>query len=69
VDLAGLAEVLDRPDVAEMNTALQAYETVGAPMAKWVAQNALVTIRAMLPESVAADVVVIDRKGEVLARA
>jgi len=69
VDLVALAEVLDRPDVAEMNTALQAYETVGAPMAKWVAQNALVTIRAMLPESVAADVVVIDRKGEVLARA
>ena len=69
VDLKALADVLGRADVADMNTALQAYEAVGAPMAEWVAQNALVTIRSMLPQSVLADVVVIDRKGEVLARA
>ena len=69
VDLAALAQTLGRPEIAEMNTALQAFETVGKPMADWVASNALVTIRAMLPESVNADIVVIDRKGEVLARA
>ncbi|WP_375265747.1 cobalt-precorrin-5B (C(1))-methyltransferase [Planktotalea sp.] len=69
VDLKALADVLGRADVADMNTALQAYEAVGAPMAEWVAQNALVTIRSMLPQSVLADVVVIDRKGKVLARA
>lgn len=67
VDLKALADVLGRTDVADMNTALQVYEAVGAPMAEWVAQNALVTIRSMLPESVLADVVVIDRKGKVLA--
>ncbi len=69
VDLVALSQVLGSPDVAQMNTALQAYETMGAPMADWVAQNALLNIRAMLPSSVSADVVVIDRKGGVLARA
>ncbi len=69
VDLAALAKVLDCADVADMNTALQAYEAVGKPMADWVAQNALLTIRTMIPDTIAADVVVIDRKGEVLARA
>lgn len=68
VDLAALSKALDAPDIAHMNTALEAYETLGAPMADWVAAHALETIRAMIPSSVAADVVVIDRKGEVLAR-
>lgn len=69
VDLVRLAEVLDRPDVAQMNTAMQVHQEVGTPMADWVAHNAVKTVRSMLPDSVAADVVVIDRKGEVLARA
>ena len=69
VDLKALSEVLEVPEVADMNTALQAYEVVGAPMADWVAQNALVAVKSMLPDNVAADIVVIDRKGEVLARA
>ncbi|MGB7317861.1 MAG: cobalt-precorrin-5B (C(1))-methyltransferase [Planktotalea sp.] len=69
VDLKALALVLARPEVADMNTALQAYDVVGSPMADWVARNALLSVRAMLPDSVGADVVVIDRKGEVLARA
>ncbi|MGH1576971.1 cobalt-precorrin-5B (C(1))-methyltransferase [Planktotalea sp.] len=69
VDLAALAHVLDRAEVADMNTALQAYETVGEDMAVWVAQNALKTVRGMIPDSVGADVVIIDRKGKVIARA
>ncbi len=69
VDFEKLAQSMARPDIAGMNTALQAYETVGKPLADWVAVNALETIRSMLPQEVAADVVVIDRKGEVLARA
>lgn len=69
VDLAALGQALGRSEIADMNTALQAYETIGKPMADWVALNALGTIRGMIPESVIADVVVIDRKGEVLARA
>lgn len=69
VDLAALGQALGRSEIEDMNTALQAYETIGKPMADWVALNALGTIRGMIPESVIADVVVIDRKGEVLARA
>lgn len=69
VDLNALAQVMQRPEVASMNTALEAYETLGEVMAKWVAQNALLTVKSMIPPSVAADIVVIDRKGEVLARA
>ncbi|WP_085309054.1 cobalt-precorrin-5B (C(1))-methyltransferase [Planktotalea arctica] len=69
VDLAALGQALGRSEIEDMNTALQAYETIGKSMADWVALNALGTIRGMIPESVIADVVVIDRKGEVLARA
>lgn len=69
VDFAALALALHRPEVATMNTALQAYERVGDPMAAWVATNALETIRTILPGRIAADVVVIDRRGKVLARA
>lgn len=69
VDLAALAQALGRPEVKDMNTALQAYETMGKPMADWVAIRALENVKAMLPETTMADVVVIDRKGEVLARA
>ena len=69
VDLGALAQVFGRSEIADMNTALQAYETIGKPMANWVAENALSTISDMLPDTVSADVLVIDRKGEVLARA
>jgi len=69
VDLKALAEVMQDPEVIHMNTALQAYEKIGDPMSHWVALNALQTVEAMLPETIIADVVVIDRKGVVLARA
>ena len=69
VDFAALAEVLDAPDVKYMNTALQAYELVGEKMARWVAENALVQARSMLPDGIGVDTVVIDRKGTIIARA
>ena len=69
VDFARLSETLSVPDVSGMNTALQAYELIGQPMAQWVAREALTTVRAMLPDEVAADTVVIDRAGKIIARA
>lgn len=69
VDFARLAEALGESDVADMNTALQAFETVGQPMADWVARNALHSVRRMLPDTIAADTVVIDRAGQIIARA
>jgi cobalt-precorrin-5B (C1)-methyltransferase len=52
-----------------MNTALQAYETIGKSLADWVAQAALATLTAELRGQTEVDVVVIDRAGAVLARA
>lgn len=69
VDFAALAEVIGIEDLKYMNTALQAYETVGTPLADWVAEHALHTVRDMLPDTVQADTVVIDRKGAIIARA
>ncbi len=69
VDFAGLAAVLDAPELAGANTALEAYRMHGAPMADWVARGALATARAMLPDEIAVDTVVIDRAGVILARA
>ncbi len=69
VDFAALAQVLGRAEVARMNTALEVFETVGEPMAVWVAQQAVARLRARLPEGIAVDVVVIDRAGQILARA
>ncbi len=69
VDFAGLSQVLGVEDVKYMNTALQVYEIVGKPMADWVANSALTAVNAMLPDTVTADIVVIDRKGTIIARA
>ena len=69
VDFDALGGALGISEVRYSNTALQAYETIGAPMADWVAQAALKAVYAMLPEGISADTVVIDRKGKILARA
>jgi cobalt-precorrin-5B (C1)-methyltransferase len=69
VDFAALAEALDIPDLAYMNTALQAYENAKENMPDWVARNSLETVRAMLPDTIHADTVVIDRQGRIIARA
>lgn len=69
VDFARLAVDLGVPEVAQANTALAAYEIVGAPMAQWVATQARAAVQRQLKGAeVAADVVVIDRAGTVLAR-
>jgi cobalt-precorrin-5B (C1)-methyltransferase len=69
VDFVGLAEVVGEEDVRHMNTVLQAYESAGEKLSEWVAKTALEKVREMLPEGVIADTVVIDRAGNILARA
>ncbi|WP_224824770.1 cobalt-precorrin-5B (C(1))-methyltransferase [Cognatishimia sp. MH4019] len=70
VDFEALAEDLERPDLATANTALAAYEMAGAPMAQMVACRGLARVQALLKDTqITADIVVIDRAGNVLARA
>lgn len=69
VDFAALAEMVGEPRVAEANTALEAYEMVGAPMAEAVARAALARVEARFGGEMAFDVVVIDRKGNIIGRA
>lgn len=68
VDFEALAQMVGRPDVADANTALQAYEMVGAPLAHAVAEAALdqLNTRFAGPDY---DVVIIDRAGTIIARA
>ena len=69
VDFDMLARDTGLPELAQVNTALQAHEVGGPKVAGWVAAHALNTVRAMLPDGVGADTVVIDRAGAILARA
>ncbi|MCK0143826.1 cobalt-precorrin-5B (C(1))-methyltransferase [Aliiroseovarius sp. F20344] len=69
VDFKVLAEWLEDDQVADMNTALQAYEKHGEKMSSLIAKKA----RAMAYEilrgaPVEVDIVVIDRKGAIIAR-
>ena len=70
VDFGKLAEWLDDPEVSGMNTALQAYEKHGEIMSSMVAARARDEARMLLRDAdVALDVVMIDRKGAVIAQA
>ena len=69
VDFDALAGVTGNPDVKYMNTALQVYENIGQSYANWVARSALQEIHSMLQDDVTVDTVVIDRKGQIIARA
>ncbi len=69
VDFEALADAVGDEDLKYMNTTLQAYEKTGEKLASWVAIAALEQVREMLPEGMDADTVVIDRAGNVLARA
>lgn len=70
VDFDLWADWLADPWVATANTALEVYEKLGQPFATEVATRALVALEKMLGDSgIRADVVVIDRKGTILARA
>ncbi|WP_085805975.1 cobalt-precorrin-5B (C(1))-methyltransferase [Roseovarius albus] len=68
VDFVALADVLKVSDVRYMNTALQVYENVGEKFSEWVAIEALGKMQDMLPKDIQTDIIVIDRKGSILAR-
>jgi len=69
VDFAGLAEMMDMPELAAAGTALHAYELAGEAMAQKVACAAKTTAKAVLKATgMQVDTVVIDRAGKVLAR-
>lgn len=67
VDFSGLSAALGRPEIATANTVLEAYEIVGQPLADYIAKGALETVQSMLPASVVADIIVIDRAGTIVA--
>lgn len=70
VDFKALAELVNDPRLADSNTALQAYELAGEKLSSAVAEKALEAARAQLKgASVAVDVVIIDRAGNIIARA
>lgn len=70
VDFAALADMAGNAQVAEANTALEAYEMCGAPMADSIAQQAQANALKMLNGAeVAVEVIVIDRAGNILAKA
>jgi cobalt-precorrin-5B (C1)-methyltransferase len=69
VDFTALAQVLDRPELAKANTALEAHELAGSDMAQWVAYSAVANCRSILQTGdITVDCVVIDRAGQILAR-
>lgn len=70
VDFDALAALAGVPAVAQSNTALEAYEIAGAPLAQRVAQSALAHLQERFGGAgIAYDVVVIDRKGTIIAQA
>lgn len=70
VDFAGLARLTGRPELTEVTTALRAYEIAGEPMARVVAENARSVAGNFLKDKgISVDTVVIDRAGNILARA
>ncbi|WP_341365663.1 cobalt-precorrin-5B (C(1))-methyltransferase [Yoonia sp. BS5-3] len=68
VDFAGLAKMMGNPALAQANTALEAYNIAGAPLADMVAGQALARLQAAY-DGIVFDIVVIDRAGVILARA
>ena len=69
VNFAALSVALHDERMLHMNTALQAYKTMGKPLADWVAKTALARLEAELKGQTAVDVVIIDRAGLILAQA
>ncbi|WP_166416269.1 cobalt-precorrin-5B (C(1))-methyltransferase [Cochlodiniinecator piscidefendens] len=68
--LSEWSEAAGLPVVRDANTALQAYEIAGKPLAEIIARRAHQRVLDQLKEApVSADVVIIDRKGTILARA
>lgn len=69
VDFTELADMADCAAVTGANTALEAYQICGAPLAEAIARGAQRSALRMLDEAeVAVEVIVIDRSGNVVAR-
>ena len=69
VDFARLADMVGDARVAAANTALEAYEIVGPALAQKVADQALAQVQGRFGTAgIAFDIVIIDRKGTVIAR-
>ena len=61
--------IRDRPNLAHVNTALEAYSLVGSSMAEWVASESLRNCKVILKnDRIKVDCVVINRTGQILAR-
>ncbi len=70
VDFVALAAMVGDPRVAEANTALEAYEIAGPMLAQKVADQALARVHARFGAAgIAYDIIIIDRKGTIIARA
>jgi cobalt-precorrin-5B (C1)-methyltransferase len=70
VDFGVLAQWADDPRVVFANTALEAFEIAGAPLAARVAQEALVQAQKKFGETAPIlDIVVIDRAGKIIGQA
>ncbi|MCY3984713.1 MAG: cobalt-precorrin-5B (C(1))-methyltransferase [Roseovarius sp.] len=69
VDMGQLAHATGNSEIADLNSVMRAYEVEGGALADWIAENSLANVRAMLPESVFVDTVVVDRQGTVLSMA
>lgn len=70
VNFEVLAEWLGDPEVSSMNTALQAYEKHGETMSNMIAEKAREqAVQILRGTPVSVDIVVIDRKGEIIAQA
>lgn len=69
VDFTRLAAMVGVPRVEKMNTVLEAYETVGEPLAARIAGAALDAVTARFGSGITYDVVAVDRAGTIVARA
>ncbi len=68
VDIAALASMVGRPDIAAAHTALEAYTMVGQPLAEAVAAKAKAVAESTVRGAVAIEVIVVSRAGAVLAQ-
>jgi cobalt-precorrin-5B (C1)-methyltransferase len=69
LDMARLADLAGDPRVADLPTALAAFDLCGRDLAKKVAEEAQRRLVAMLERSSVPDVVVVDRAGTIVGRA
>ena len=70
VDFTALASLVDDPRLKEVNTVLEAFEISGKPVAKAIADKALVQVKKHLKSApVVPDIVIVDRVGSIIARA